>query len=73
MAEKDRPAYVRRDAVSSGGTVKGNAFESLWQVTPPTIALKYPGEATTAKTVPIEGVVTDETSVLDVFIFVRNR
>ena len=72
LASKARAAFVSAQDVTPGGTPAPGRFRPLWQVTPPMIRLSLPGHATTAKQVRIEGVVTDEKRVQDLYVFVRN-
>ena len=72
LASSFRPAFVAaRDVTPGGGAARGT-FDPRWQVTPPKLVLHVPSYRTANKKMHIKGVITDETRVTDVFIFVRN-
>lgn len=72
LASKPRPAFVAAKDVTPGGVVTAGRFKPLWQVTPPLIKLSTLTHVTSANSIRIEGIATDEKKVQDLFIFVRN-
>ncbi len=72
LAASFRPAFVAAADVTPGGSAARGAFVPRWQVTPPKLVLQIPSYSTSDKRMNIKGVITDETRVTDVFIFVRN-
>jgi carboxyl-terminal processing protease len=59
-------------AVSAGGSGRGQ-FTQMWNSTPPMIALNLKGLETTAETYKLQGTVSAEQHVEDVYIFVSNQ
>jgi carboxyl-terminal processing protease len=59
-------------AVSAGGAGRGQ-FTQMWNSTPPTITLNLKGLETTASTYKLQGTVSAEQHVEDVYIFVSNQ
>ena len=70
--EGKRPGFVPTSRVGKTSAATAATFEPFWQVTPPTIALASPTYATTAPTYKLSGVVSDETHVEDVYVYVSN-
>ncbi len=63
--------FVASSAVSNGGA--GNsAFSATWNSTPPLINLPTKNLSTRGDTYKLQGTITDETHVEDVYIFVSN-
>ena len=73
LAASYRPAFVKAAEVVPGAGAARGTFTPSWQVTPPKLVVNIPSHSTAADKFHIEGVVTDETRVTDMFIFVRNR
>ena len=72
-ATSSRPAFLSADAVTKIPRVaQSKGFEPRWQVTPPTIVLKVPTYATSAKKLRVHGTARDETRIQDLYLFVRN-
>ncbi len=68
-----RVGFIPSSALSSGGSGTGS-FTQLWNSTPPAINLALKGGLeTSAETYKLNGAVTDETHVEDVYIFVSNQ
>ncbi|RMH40423.1 MAG: PDZ domain-containing protein [Deltaproteobacteria bacterium] len=68
------PAFVARDAAErSRAKPRRAAVAERWQVTPPRIALDVPSLTTPGDHYRLHGVVTDDTHVEDVYVFVSNR
>jgi carboxyl-terminal processing protease len=72
LVAPQRPAFISAKNVTPGGAATPNKFVPRWQVTPPKLALHVASYATTAASMRIDGVATDESHVADVFVFVRN-
>ena len=72
--EAGRPGFVpasrigkiQKDAAATG------KLDPYWQVTPPKIEIKAPAYATSAATYSLDGKITDETHVEDVYVYVSN-
>ncbi|MBS1120214.1 MAG: carboxyl-terminal protease [Deltaproteobacteria bacterium] len=64
--------FVPSTAVSAGGSGQG-AYGAVWNSTPPVITLNMKGLETTADTYKLNGSITDEQHVEDVYIFVSNQ
>ncbi len=72
--EDGRPGFVRADGVSqSRRPARTGAIEPHWQVVPPRLDLSFPSYETRADTYTLDGTVTDNSGVEDVYIFVSNR
>jgi carboxyl-terminal processing protease len=67
-----RVGFVPQSAVSAGGS-GGSAFTAYWHSTPPSIALQTKTLDTSGNTYHLQGTVTDESHVEDVYIFVANQ
>ena len=64
--------FIPKAAVAAGGSGT-SAYTPYWNSTPPAIALTTKGLETTAEQYRLQGTVSDETHVEDVYIFVRNQ
>ena len=64
--------FLPATAVSAGGSGQGQ-FTQMWNSTPPMIALNLKGLETTAETYKLQGTVSAEQHVEDVYIFVSNQ
>jgi carboxyl-terminal processing protease len=64
--------FIPEAAVSAGGSGTGS-FAPYWHSTPPSIALATKAGDTSGNTFKLQGTVTDETHVEDVYIFVDNK
>jgi carboxyl-terminal processing protease len=72
--ENGRPAFVPASAVTaSSGPPTAGAFTSVWQVTPPALALQVSSLETTGDHWHLQGTATDDTHVEDVYVLVSNR
>jgi carboxyl-terminal processing protease len=67
-----RVGFIPESAVTSGGS-GGSSYTSYWHSTPPLIALQTKTLDTNGTTYRLQGSVTDETHVEDVYIFVANQ
>jgi carboxyl-terminal processing protease len=67
-----RIGFVPTAALSQGGSGIGS-FVANWNSTPPLISLTRKDLETSADTYKLQGTVTDETHVEDVYIFVSNQ
>jgi len=67
-----RVGFVPDTAVASGGAPAA-AFTPFWNSTPPLITLQTKAGDTTATTYKLQGTVSDESHVEDVYIFVDNK
>lgn len=67
-----RVGFVPQAAVTAGGT-GASSFTPYWHSTPPRITLATKTLDTNATSYRLQGTVTDETHVEDVYIFVANR
>jgi carboxyl-terminal processing protease len=67
-----RVGFLPQSAVSPGGS-GGSTYTSYWHSTPPLIALQTKTLDTSGNTYRLQGTVTDETHVEDVYIFVANQ
>ena len=68
-----RVGFIPTSALTSGGSGSGT-FTQIWNSTPPAINLALKGGLeTSAETYKLNGAVTDETHVEDVYIFVSNQ
>ena len=67
-----RVGFVPSSALSAGGSGTGS-FTQIWNSTPPAINLALKGLETSAETYKLNGAITDETHVEDVYIFVSNQ
>jgi carboxyl-terminal processing protease len=72
--ESKRPGFILTSKVARTDKSAGGAggVEPAWQVTPPSIAIKSPTYATGAAAYSLQGTVSDETHVEDVYVFVSN-
>ena len=71
---KKRPAFLHQSAIRRGKQrAANNRFTPIWQVTPPKLNLSVAKMETDSKLYRLEGSVTDDTRVEDVYIFVSNR
>ncbi len=66
-----RIGFIPSSALSTGGSGTGS-FTQIWNSTPPAIAVNTKALETSNETYKLNGVVTDETHVEDVYIFVSN-
>lgn len=64
--------FIPSSALTAGGSGT-SAFVPYWNSTPPTIALSAKSLETTSETYKLQGTVSDETHVEDVYIFVANQ
>ncbi len=64
--------YLPTAMLSSGGNGSGS-FSALWNSTPPLISLATKSLETNADTFKMQGTVTDDSHVEDVYIFVSNQ
>ena len=64
--------FIPKAALASGGSGT-SAYTPYWNSTPPTIALTAKALETNAESYRLQGSVSDETHVEDVYIFVRNE
>lgn len=64
--------FLPATAISAGGSGQGQ-FTQMWNSTPPNIALATTGLETTGETYKLNGKVTAEQHVEDVYIFVSNQ
>jgi carboxyl-terminal processing protease len=64
--------FLPATAVSAGGSGQGQ-FTQMWNSTPPMIALNLKGLETTAETYKLQGTVSADQHVEDVYIFVSNQ
>ncbi|MBC7977641.1 MAG: PDZ domain-containing protein [Myxococcales bacterium] len=64
--------FVPTTAITAGGAGHGQ-FTQMWNSTPPMIALSNKGLETTAETYKLQGTVSAEQHVEDVYIFVSNQ
>ena len=67
-----RIGFVPTSGVTTGGSGQGS-FSPAWNSTPPVIAVNHKGLETAADTFKLNGQVTDEQHVEDVYIFVSNQ
>ncbi len=67
-----RVGFVPESSVTAGGSGSGS-YTPYWHSTPPLIALTSKAGDTTASTYKLQGTVSDETHVEDVYIFVDNK
>ncbi len=67
-----RVGFVPESAVSAGGSGQ-SSFTPYWHSTPPQIALATKTLDTSGSSYRLQGTVTDETHVEDVYIFVGNQ
>jgi len=69
-----RVAFVHENSARrSKKRPSGKRVSSVWQVTPPKIKLTIPSYAVSGANYKLRGVVSDDTQVNDVYIFVSNR
>ncbi|MBL0212729.1 MAG: PDZ domain-containing protein [Myxococcales bacterium] len=66
-----RIGFIPSSALSTGGSGTGS-FTQIWNSTPPAIAINTKALETSGETYKLNGMVTDETHVEDVYIFVSN-
>jgi carboxyl-terminal processing protease len=64
--------FVPKSALAAGGSGSGS-YTPYWNSTPPAIALSTKSLETTAGSYRLQGTVSDETHVEDVYIFVANQ
>lgn len=64
--------FIPTSALMSGGSGHGS-FAPTWNSTPPVIAINHKGLETSADTYKLNGSITDEQHVEDVYIFVSNQ
>jgi carboxyl-terminal processing protease len=64
--------FIPSSTLTAGGS-GSSAFVPYWNSTPPTIALSAKSLETTAETYKLQGTVSDESHVEDVYIFVANQ
>ncbi|HSD86165.1 MAG TPA: MXAN_5808 family serine peptidase [Kofleriaceae bacterium] len=64
--------FIPTAALSSGGS-GSSSYTPYWNSTPPTIALTAKNLETNADTYKLQGTISDETHVEDVYIFVANQ
>jgi carboxyl-terminal processing protease len=64
--------FIPTSAVMPGGSGQGS-FSPAWNSTPPVIIVNHKGLETTAETYKLNGQITDEQHVEDVYIFVSNQ
>ena len=64
--------FIPSSTLTAGGS-GSSAFVPYWNSTPPTIALTAKSLETTAETYKLQGTVSDESHVEDVYIFVANQ
>jgi carboxyl-terminal processing protease len=67
-----RVGFVPEASVAAGGS-GSSAFAPFWHSTPPLITLQTKAADTGANTYRLQGTVSDETHVEDVYIFVDNK
>jgi carboxyl-terminal processing protease len=69
-----RPGFIHTSqAKRTNKRATPKRFAVRWQVTPPKLALNVPSYETRGKSYNLSGVVTDDTRVEDVYVFVSNR
>jgi carboxyl-terminal processing protease len=66
-----KTGFIPQSALATGGEGTG-AFVQTWNTTPPSITLASKSLESTSDTYKLEGLVSDETHVEDVYIFVSN-
>lgn len=64
--------FLPTETLAAGGSGTGS-YQPVWNSTPPVIALSLRGLETTADTYKLNGSITDEQKVEDVYIFVSNQ
>ncbi len=64
--------FIPQAALAQGGSGSGS-YTPYWNSTPPTIALATRDLETTGESYKLQGTISDETKVEDVYIFVDNR
>jgi carboxyl-terminal processing protease len=64
--------FIPTSAVMPGGSGQGS-FAPAWNSTPPVISVNHKGLETSAETYKLNGQITDEQHVEDVYIFVSNQ
>ena len=70
----ERPGFVHTSqAKKTGKRATPRRFAALWQVTPPELALNVPSYEATGDQYRLSGLITDDTHVEDVYVFVSNR
>ena len=67
-----RVGFVPQSAITAGGS-GGSSFTTYWHSTPPLISLATKTLDTNGNTYRLQGTVTDESHVEDVYIFVANQ
>jgi carboxyl-terminal processing protease len=67
-----RVGFIPQSAVAAGGS-GGGTFTAYWHSTPPSIAIQTKTLDTSGNTYRLQGTVTDESHVEDVYIFVANQ
>jgi carboxyl-terminal processing protease len=71
--ESGRPGFMAASQVkATPSRPRKSAFQTSWQVTPPSIALNIPSYTTNGTSYKLSGKVTDDSHVEDVYIFVSN-
>jgi len=69
-----RPGFIAKaDVTDAVGATAKPAITPHWQVTPPKLKLNVPTLETDRATYTLQGRITDETRVEDVYIYVSNR
>jgi carboxyl-terminal processing protease len=72
--DRGRPGFVRAAAVrATDQRSRLAAFERVWQVTPPSLALEVPSYEVRGDRYRLRGTATDDNRVEDVYIFVSNQ
>ena len=66
-----RIGFLPTSALAQGGAGQ-NTFAPIWNSTPPVITVNHKGLETSADTYKLNGQITDEQNVEDVYIFVSN-
>jgi carboxyl-terminal processing protease len=67
-----RVGYIETGKLARRAATPAPTFQPHWNSTPPTIAVNLNGLDTTAPTYKLEGRITDDTHVEDVYVFVSN-
>jgi carboxyl-terminal processing protease len=67
-----RIGFLPTSGLQTGGTGQGS-FTPAWNSTPPVIAVNHKGLETSADTYKLNGQITDEQHVEDVYIYVSNQ
>jgi carboxyl-terminal processing protease len=67
-----RIGYIETAKLGKSSASAAPAYTAYWNSTPPTLALNLHGLDTTSDTYKLEGTITDDTHVEDVYVFVSN-